>query len=166
MPTQQGVAHLFGTPLTVANCYAPSDSATPIFSGHVMPNVQSADLTHEGESERIKSSSGEYTGIIMSGEKLSCSFDVIVEADTLANAAIAGSLPPLGATFKLRGLPVVAAGSFSDGFNVADSGAYIQNRWFYEGGGAVSGKATSHYTLRVTLHRYPSITGLANAIIS
>ena len=167
MPTQQGIAHLSGTPLSTAKCYSAASYTTELFSGYVFPNVQAADLTHEAESDRVKSSSGEFTGIIMSGEKLSCSFDIIPEADTLAHAAVAGSLPPIGSTFDLRGLPVVAAGTFSDAFNVSNVGtSYLQNRWIYEGGGNVSGKNTGNYTMRVTLHRYPLITGLANAVIS
>lgn len=173
MPTQQGQAHLFGLPLTTAKCFSPSSYTTELFTGFVFPNVQSADLTHEGDSERIKSSSGEFTGIIVSGEKLSCTFDIVPEATfetdsvtTLTNAGTAASLPPLGSTFKLNGLPVIAVGSFSDAFNVAASGAVVQNRWIYEGGGTESGKNTSHYTMRITLHRYPLITGLNNAVIS
>jgi hypothetical protein len=166
MPTQQGLAHLSGTPLSTAKCYSAASYTTELFSGYVFPNVQAADISHEAESDRVKSSSGEYTGIILSGEKLSCSFDLIPEGDTLAHAAVAGSLPPIGSTFDLRGLPVVAAGSWSDAFNVSASGSYLQNRWIYEGGGTVSGKNTGNFTMRVTLHRYPSITGLANAIIS
>ena len=171
--TQHGQVHLFGLAMTTAKCFSVADGTTELFSAFVMPNVQSADLTHEGESERIKSSSGDYTGIILSGEKLSCSFDVVPEATwntntatTMTNAGQSASLPPLGATFKLNGLPVIAAGSFTDAFNVAASGVPAGNRWIYEGGGSESGKATSHYTMKITLHRYPAITGLNPAVVN
>lgn len=172
MPTQigtaSGKAHLVGLPISTAKCYAPTAGmATELFSGYVMPNVSSVSLTHSGTSELVKSSSGEYTGIIITGEVLKCSFDIVPEGSSIANAGKAASIPPFGAAFDIRGLPVVAAGTFSDAFNVSNSGtAYLQNRWIYIEGASCKMNNDTRGSMTIELHRFPSITGLEDPVLS
>lgn len=176
-PTQLNKAHVFGIPATFV-LYAPNGSSA--ISGYTSPNISGANLTHHAQEDMIKSSTGEYTGIIMSGEYLECTFDLVPEGTTSqALAALSAPLPALGSSVAITGLPYIpsggttdgSAGGFCDGtwgaFNSGGSGVTL-NRWIYSGGGSWKLNNAGHATMTLPLKRFTStagITGLSAAIV-
>jgi len=163
MATQTGLTHLYGVPAVFVMNSASGSAVT----GYVTPNIQSGGITHGLESSKIKSTTGEYVGIILHGEMLECTFDCIPEGSVLdVNFATTGSpsisarLPVVGGQVQITGLPIIPIGSFTDAFN---TNATNVQRWVYEGGGSIKGDSGSHWTMTLPLKRYPSIAAAAVA---
>lgn len=154
MAVQQGKGHVYG----LSDQAAPPVAGTIAFknpdgtslSGYVSPNLQSLRLNHEAAMEEIKDQTGEYSGLITKGEKLTCEFNFIPEGTTKANSRAAAQMPQAGSSATIASLPVIVQGSFADALNGAT--------WFYLGGGTNNGQSDSHWTATFTLHRYPGIT--------
>ena len=147
LPTQIGAGHIYG--LTGGTIVLKGPDGTTI-SGYVSPNLKTLRSTHVGEKDRIKGQNGEYNSIILKGEMFECEFNFIPEGATIANSKSSATLPPLGSSATLSGLPVIAQGSASDVFNSAT--------WIYEGGGTLNGDSENHWTATLPLCRYPGIT--------
>lgn len=159
MPNQQGTAHLFGVP-AVMTFFDPDNTA--MATVYVTPNIQGIKINHSGEVQKIKSTGGEITGLIGSGDYITCSFDYIFEGTSIANAKASAQIPQLLSTCTVTGLPIIACGPFIDGFNT-DAGN--TQRWIYEGGGSGDYKNAAAGTGTVTLNRYINITATAAAIV-
>jgi hypothetical protein len=163
MATQTGKTHLYGVPATFV-FYSANGI---VVSGYVTPNLQSGSLSHSVEVDKIKSTTGEFTGLIHHGEALSCTFDCIPEGSvldvgTFAGPVLSARLPAVGGNVVITGLPILAAGSFADAFNVNTAGSAPEtSRWIYEGGGSIKGSSDSHWTMTLPLMRYPGIVGAA-----
>ena len=147
MAVQQGKGHVYGLSTGTISFKNPDGTS---LSGYVSPNLQSLRAVHEGALEEIKDQTGEYSGLIVKGEKVTCEFNFIPEGTTLANAALAAEMPKLGSSATIANLQVIIFGSFSDVFNASS--------WFYLGGGTNNPQSDSHWTASFTLHRYPGIT--------
>jgi len=160
MPTQQGTAHLFGVPATMT-FFDPDNTA--MATVYVTPNIQGIKINHSGDVQKIKSTGGEITGLIGSGEFITCSFDYIFEGSTLANAKASAQIPQLLSTCTITGLAIIACGPFVDGFNTDSANT---QRWIYEGGGAGDYKNAAAGTGTVTLNRYVNIAGTSAAIVT
>lgn len=159
MPTQQGTAHLFGVP-AVMTFFDPDNTA--MATVYVTPNIQGIKINHSGEVQKIKSTGGEITGLIGSGDYITCSFDYIFEGTSIANAKASAQIPQLLSTCTVTGLPIIACGPFTDGFNT-DVGN--TQRWIYEGGGSGDYKNAAAGTGTVTLNRYIGIPATTLAIL-
>jgi len=160
MATQTGLTHLFGFQMGTMTFIAKNGDASTPATNYVKPNIQSLGFTHSLESTKIKGTSGEYVGIILHGEMIECTFDFIPEGTSISiDPTVAGSpsksaiFPVLGGSVSITGLPVVAAGSYSDALNTT-----AFNHWIYEGGGTIKGSSDSNWTGSITLKRYPGIT--------
>lgn len=160
MPVQQEKAHLFGVPATMT-MYDPDTTA--MATAYVTPNIQGIKINHSADVQKIKGTTGEITGLIGSGEYLTCSFDYIFEGSSLANAKASAQIPQLLSTCAITGLPIIACGPFTDGFNT--DGANTQ-RWIYEGGGSGDYHNAAAGTGTITFNRYINITGTTAAITS
>ena len=147
MATQIGTAHVFGLGTFVIN-------VTGIGS-HPGANTTGATLTHENDVDRIKGTTGEYTGVISSGDSLSCEFNLIPEATTLANSLKSASLPAAPTGVTITGMQIVACGPFSDAFN---TNAGNTQPWIYEGGGRLVVSNSEKWMLTLPLKRYIGIT--------
>lgn len=157
-------SHLFGVPATFA-AYQPNAHGTSVV-GWVMPNLTAADITHHASEEMIRSKTGAITSAIVSGEYLECTFQMVPEADSVANAAKSAAIFSAGTTFVITGMPVIAGGPFPDAFNVATSGsAPSTNRWIYFSGGSSKHANTGIATQSITLRRFVELDGLTDAEI-
>lgn len=156
--TFQGKGFVFGTPAS----YTAFDTAnTTLGAGYVSPSTEGATVSHNTEVERVQDSDGDIVAVIMTGEYVECSFDLRPEGSTVANARLAATLPPVGATFQITGMPIIKVGAFVDVFNTDGSDT---KKWIYEGGGQVRGTNTGKYTVTLPLRRYQGIT--PGAVIS
>lgn len=158
MPTQQGTAHLFGVPATMT-IYDPDNTA--MATAFITPNIKGIKINHAGEVQKIKSTTGEITGVIGSGDYLTCTFDYVFEGTTLANAKASAQIPQLMSTVAITGLPIIAMGPFTDAFNT-DAGN--TQRWIYEGGASGDYKDSAAGTGSITLSRYAGIAATTAAI--
>lgn len=165
MATQTGLTHLFGFQMGTMTFLVKNGDASTTRTNYVQPNIQSLGFTHSLESTKIKGTSGEYVGIILHGEMIECTFDFIPEGTSISiDPTVAGSpsksaiFPVVGGSVSITGLPVVAAGSYSDALNTGTTLSPGTNLWIYEGGGTIKGSSDSHWTGSITLKRYPGIT--------
>ena len=154
-------AHLFGVPATFV-AYNPDGTSV---SGYIMPNLQAADITHHASEEMIRSKTGAITSGLVAGEYLECTFQLIPESDSVANAAISATIYPAGTTFAITGMPAVAVGPFPDAFNVSGSTAPTKNRWVYFSGGSSKHSNTGMATQSITLRRFVELDGLTAAVV-
>lgn len=130
-------------------------------SGYVSPNLQGLNFSHKGEVAKIPDQAGRTATLIVTDEWIELTFDVIPQADTLANAKLSGTMPPLLSKAEICGLPIIPIGSFADGLNThtaafAGDGTSTQP-WVYEGDGGADGKAKEHWDGKITLRRYTQI---------
>jgi hypothetical protein len=157
-------AHLFGVPATFVAYQSNAHGSTVV--GWVMPNLQAADITHHASEEMIRSKSGAITSGIVSGEYLECTFQLIPESDSVANAAKSAAIFSAGTTFVISGMPTIAAGPFPDAFNVDSGGtAPATSRWIYFSGGSSKHSNTGIVTQSITLRRFVELDGLTDAVI-
>lgn len=151
MSRQLGTGHIHTLGTVVVGCAA--------LSGYVTPNVQSLRATHVVDADRIKSSAGIVTGVIGEDDGIECTFEVIPEGTTIAQAIAdskkAAGLPTAPSAFTITGLPIIACGPFSDAFNT--NGTSTQP-WIYEGGGSWNGVNDGKWTMTLPLRRYQGIT--------
>ncbi len=147
MGLQIGAGHVYG--LAGGTIVIKQPDGTTL-SGYVSPNLKTLRSGHESEVDRIKNQGGEIASLILKGEFFSCEFSVIPEGTTIANAKASATLPALGSSATISGLPVIAQGSASDILNSA--------LWIYQGGGSLNGDSENHWTMTLPLFRYPGIT--------
>lgn len=160
MPTQQGTAHLFGVPATIV-FKDPDNTAMAV--AFVTPNIQGIKLNHSADVQKIKSTTGEFTGLISSGDYLTCAFDYIIEGTSLANAKASAQIPQTLSTAEITGLSIIAAGPFVDAYNTDGSNT---QRWIYEGGASSDFFNDKNATGQITLSRYINIPATSAAITS
>ena len=162
---QQGKAFVIGTG---AGTYTGYDTAGSAMStGYVtnkIPATEGVGLTQNADVERVQDGYGDIVAVIMRGEYFEATFDFRPEGSTTANALGAATLPPVGATFVIAGLPVVAAGPFADIFNTATDASGAK-RWIYEGGGQLRLTNTGKGMTTLPLRRYFGIPAPAAAIL-
>jgi len=160
MATQTGLTHLFGFG-TLTFLVKTADASTTV-TNYAKPNIQGMGFTHSLDSTIIKSTNGEVTGLILSGEMIECTFDFIPEGTTIAITNAAGSanvsafFPPVGGSVVVTGMPLIVAGSFNDALNTTST-----NTWIYKGGGTIKGENASNWTGSIPLVRFPGITSAA-----
>lgn len=147
MSTQLGTGHIHSLSGGALGCAS--------LSGYISPNLQSLRLTHSADVDRVKGQAGKTTGVIAEDDVIECTFEVIPEGTTIANAKKAAGVPAAGATFTITGLPIIAFGGFTDALNT-DAGN--TQPWVYEGGANLNGAANGKWTLTITLKRYLQIT--------
>lgn len=139
------------------------DSGTPFaqadLAGYVSPKLETLRLSHGSEADRIKSASGNTEAVIYQDEFLECTFDVIPQGSTIANAELSAGLPQPGKGFTITGLQVINVGSWTDALNVT-SGDPGANPWVYEGGGSINGFTDGKWSLSLPLRRYRSISSV------
>lgn len=145
MSRQLGTGHIHSLSGAALACSA--------LSGYVSPNLQTLRVNHTADADRIKGQTGKTTGLIFEDDVLECTFEVIPEGTTVANAKKSAGLPAAGTAFTLSGLPVIEMGGFADALN--DAGT---SPWIYEGGGSINMMANGKSTLTLPLKRYPQIT--------
>ncbi len=146
MATQLGTGHIHSLNGGTLGCS---------LAGYVSPNLQTLRLQHAAESDKIKGQAGNTTGLILQDDMLECTFEVIPEGTTVANAKTSAGLPAAGTTFTITGLPIIAAGGFADALN---TGGGNTQPWIYEGGGQIHGDKAGKWTATLPLKRYPGIT--------
>lgn len=144
MSRQLGTGHIHSLAGGALACSA--------LSGYVSPNLQSLRVNHTADAERVKGQSGKTTGLIYEDDVLECTFEVIPEGTTVANAKKSAGLPAAGTAFTISGLPVFEMGGFADALN--DAGT---NPWIYEGGGSITLIAAGKSTLTLPMKRYPQV---------
>ena len=145
-----GYIHAFGT---VA--FAQSD-----LSGYVSPLLDTLRLTHTSAVDRIKAQTGGNTkALIAQDETLECTFEVIPQGTTFANALKAAGVPGALKGFTITGLQIVAMGSWTDALNVT-TGGVLGNPWIYLGGATVNGFIDQKWTLSLPLVRFVSIANV------
>lgn len=130
-------------------------------AGYVCPNIQGLEFSHKGKVEKIPDQSGNTGAIIAFDDYIEVTFDFIPQGTSEANARTSALIPQLLATATITGFPIIKLGPFTDGLNT-DGGS--TQPWIYEGDGSGSGNAESHWTGKVTLRRYVSITNTAAVI--
>lgn len=150
--TFQGKGYVYGTP---ASFTAYDTSNVSLGAGYISPATESASVTHNADVERVQDSDGDFAAVIMTGEYVECAFDLRPEGTSVANAKLAATLPPIGATFQITGMPIIAVGAFVDVFNTDGSDA---KKWIYEGGGQLRMTNTGKAMVSLTLRRYQGIT--------
>lgn len=152
MATQIGKGHIHGL-----------DDGTPLaqadLSGYVSPKIETLRLSHGSDVDRIKGGQGNSEAAIYQDEFLECTFEVIPQGTTIANAKKAAGLPQPGQGFTTSGMEVIEIGSWADALNVTvgDPGA---NPWIYEGGGSINGFTDQKWSLSLPLRRYRSISSV------
>ena len=162
--TPIGTAHLFGIPATFT-----AYNATPTgdaVSGYIMPNLTSADVKHVASSDMTHAKTGGITNLTVSGEYIECTFELIPEGTSVANATTSGNIFAAGTTFGITGMPAIIVGPFADAWNVTGSTSPLQNRWIYTDGGSSRHSSTGKVIQTVTLRRFPDITGLAGTVLT
>jgi len=125
-------------------------------AGYVSPNVQSLKVSHSADRIAVKSMAGVTTGLIFNDDQLECTFEVIPEGTTIANAKLAAGIPAAGTSFTISGLAVITCGGIADALN---------GLWIYEGGGSVNGVSDDKWTLTMPMKRYPGISSGTAIII-
>ena len=146
MSTQVAKAHVFGLGTFVCKTLA---------GVTIGGNSTGGSLTHESEVDRIKGLDGEFTSLISHGDHLSCEFNMVPEAATLASAKTACGLPATLTGVSIGGLQIVACGPFSDALNT--NGA-VTVPWVYEGGGKINLSNSEKWTMTLPLKRYLNIS--------
>lgn len=147
MATQLGTGHIHSLSGGALGCAA--------LAGYVSPNLQTLRVSHSADRLAIKSQAGKTTGLIFEDDSIECTFEVIAEGTTIANAKLSAGLPPAGSGFTITGLPIIAFGGFTDALNT--NGANTQP-WIYEGGGSLNLVNDDKGTVTITLKRYLQIT--------
>jgi hypothetical protein len=122
-------------------------------TGYITPNMQSLGIVHDAQIDRIRGVNGKVTGVMGVDDVIECTFEMIPEGSSVANALEAASLPAAPAAFTTTGLQVIECGGIADALN-AGSG----NPWVYEGGGRINAAADGKWTMTVTCRRYSGIT--------
>lgn len=138
-------------------------NGTAMSSGYVtnkIPVDEGINLSHNAEVERVQDADGDYCALILTAEYVEATFEMRPEGTTIANALGAATMPQIGATFVITGLPIIACGQFSDVFNVGGDGIQL-NRWVYEGGGSIRMTNTGKAMTTLPLRRYPSLAPAA-----
>ena len=167
----QGKGYVFGTSAAgVVGSYlgylTSTDGSSAMTAGYVatkIPVAEGASLSHNAEVERVQDTDGDYTGLIITAEYVECTFDMRPEGSSVANALGAATIPPVGATFVITNLPIIAAGSFADVLNVDTGGSAPEtHRWVYEGGGSLRLSNTGKAMVTLPLRRYPGIAPAGN----
>jgi hypothetical protein len=152
MANQIGKGHIFGFETGAFTCST--------LSGYVSPKPETLRLTHTAEVERIKSqTTGNTDSLISHDEALECTFDVIAEGTSFANAKKSAGLPAPLSGFGITGLPIIEVGAWTDAFNVT-TGGVLGNPWVYEGGGTINGFIDGKWTLSLPMKRYPGIANV------
>ena len=150
--TFQGKGYVYGTPAS----YTAFDTAnTTLGAGYLSPATEGVSVTHNADVERVQDADGDFAAVILTGEYVECSFDLRPEGSSVSDARLAATLPPIGATFQITGMPIIKVGAFVDVFNTNGSDA---KKWIYEGGGQVRGTNTGKYMVTLPLRRYQGIT--------
>jgi hypothetical protein len=150
-PAQIGAGHIHGLNAADLDCN---------LSGYVTPRMESLRLTHVAEIDKIKGlTGGNTTAMIAQDEKLECTFEVIPQGSSFANAILSAGLPAILAAFTIPGLQVIVMGAWSDALNVTGGGV-LGNPWIYEGGGSVNGFVDQKWTVSLPLHRYVAIASV------
>ena len=147
MSTQLGTGHihsLTGGAIGIAS-----------LSGYVSPNMQSLRVSHKADKQAIKGLTGKTTGLIFEDDTIEVEIEFIPEGTTIANAKKAAGIPAAGAAVTMTGLPIIAAGGFTDALNT-DAGN--TQPWIYEGDGTINAKNDGAWTATLKLMRYLSIT--------
>lgn len=150
--TFQGKAFVYGTP---ASYTAFGLNNVSLGAGYVSPATEGASVSHNAEVERVQDSDGDYAAVIMTAEYVECTFELRPEAASAADARLSATLPPVGATFQITGMPIIKVGAFTDVFNTNGTDT---KKWIYEGGGSVRGTNTGKYMVTLPLRRYQGIT--------
>ena len=131
---------------------------TTTLTGYVSPNLKTLKLNHGADRSEIKGQDGVTSGLILNNEVVECTFDVIPEGSSVANAKLSAQLPTPGCICVITGLPVIKIGSFTDSTDgVLNSGNSTQP-WIYEGGGSVNGESEKEWSMSIPLKRYVGIT--------
>lgn len=156
----QGKGYVYGNP--GAFVLYPNDSGTAI-SGYISPAIESCNLTYNAEIEEIKSEGGDIVATIHSGGHLEATFELRPEGDSVAEAKASARIPDMGATMQLTGMPVIAAGPFSDAFNTDGSGI-LANRWLATGQGSIRTTQSGKAMVTATFRRYEYLAPTAGAI--
>lgn len=146
MPTQLGTGHIHGLSTTTLSCS---------LSGYVSPNLASLKVSHTADRIAVKSLLGRTTGLIFEDDQIECTFEVLPEGTTVANAKLSAGIPAAGSAFGITGCHIVACGGFTDAIN---TGGGNTQPWIYEGGGGINGVSDEKWTATLPMKRYLYIT--------
>lgn len=150
---QLGKGHIFSLSGSALSCAA--------FAAYswTSPNLQNAELSHEGSAIEIRGQNSAITGLVLNDDDtLSMNFTVIPEGATKAAAIISSYIPIKGTPFGASGFPIIFVGKFTE----ASYGALNVNSgsrpWFYLGGASITGPFDGVWGLRLPMRRFYEIT--------
>ena len=134
----------------------------------VVPEWESADISVQASETTTVNYEGVIVGVHWTGEFIEASLRLKPFGTTVANALLSSTLISRGYTAVITGMPVIAAGVWTDSFNVSSTtpsfGTLSTYRWHVVAD-SVSLQNAGSAGKSVTLRRYPGIPGGA-AIIS
>ena len=130
-------------------------------SGYISPLPQSLGMRHKAENKAIRGKDGEITTLIGYGDYLECKF-IFVPNGTAAITGSSGAQKSAGipanlAGVTITGLPIIAAGPFSDAFNTD----VVTNPWIYCADGGIDASLEEVWKGDMLLRRYLNITSVA-----
>lgn len=146
MATSKGLGLVFGSKGTITLYSAAISPATPValLSGGIS-TIESYDITHEGDVEQIKNSSGETIAQVVANERLSISVTFIPSGSTAANALLAAGLPAVNGYATIANADTISLGGTANAIN---------GNWVYSGGGSVKFTQSGKAMVTVPLVRY------------
>ena len=169
MAKQQGGAHVFGTSevSTVPGVLTWINSdASAAGAAYVSPIITSFDITHHAKEDTTMNQNGDIVATLTCGEYIECSFELIPFGSTTAAAKDSAYIPPDNSVCTITGMPIIKVGTFTDALNVAGGALPQSAKWIYASGWNLHMVNESKGTARVTLRRYPKLTGGAAILIT
>ena len=120
-------------------------------ANYVSPDALSGDIQHTPPAPvEIKDQEGAIKSVVfIADESLRWEVTVVPWGTNAAEAAKSCSLPTLGATVAISGMPQITLGGFANALNA---------NWAYVGGGRVITDSENRWTLVLPLQRWKNIT--------
>jgi len=141
---------------------------TSLGAAWVVPEWESVDISVQAAETQTLNYEGVIVGVHWTGEFIEASLRLKPFGTTVANALLSATLISRGYTAVITGMPVIAAGVWTDAFNVSSTtpsfGTLSTYRWHVVAD-SVSLQNAGAAGKSVTLRRFPGIPGGA-AIIS
>lgn len=140
--------------------------ATVMIASYVVPIADSTSITTTGDHRPIINAAGDVVGRRSTNPGLRCTLQLRPKADSYANVQISATLPAVGWTAAISGMPTIQMGVFINGWNVAQ-GAVAFNEgvtdgstmWHVVSVSDLTGGANDPQMFSVTMERNSTLVG-------
>lgn len=140
-----------------------SDGASAIISAYVQPVVESYSIAPFADHRELTGASGEVTSTRTTRKGLECTLQLRPEGTAYGSGSdvkVSATMPAIGNTAAISGMPVIKMGDFSDAWNCTQGGSNESGKlWHVVSISPMTGGPQDPQMYSVTMRRYLGLSG-------